>query len=193
MESKVEAKANVRTCDIKVPRPCNSIAEYMYVPTYDANRIYYYCKEHKDVYVNRNGYSDDEFTPIQHTIEEIAMMQRDCNPMMGQVIDSINNLLKQRGNIYGDIRCNMNCQEELMGVVKRWYNSHQRHDKGLQATLSERDMIAWQGCMEMVMHKIARMITGDPMHLDNYDDGGGYLKLMKDIVSPYRNQENDKI
>lgn len=34
--------------------------------------------------------------------------------------------------------------------------------------------------LEMVQHKIARILNGDPQYLDNWVDGAGYFKLVAD-------------
>lgn len=39
-----------------------------------------------------------------------------------------------------------------------------------------------QEALEMIMHKVARILNGDPYFVDNYRDIAGYAKLVQDIL-----------
>ena len=88
-------------------------------------------------------------------------------------------ILEQRGQIYGDVRDNMNCQHAMMEA----WRTHFKPD----AFMSEYDRIGFEGCIAMVMHKLARIATGGRLdHADNYDDVAGYIELAKGIATKER-------
>jgi len=93
----------------------------------------------------------------------------------------IGGVLQQRGSIYGDIRDNMNCAKQLIGVIKYYYQMNPK-SKGFQFK-SVYDETGFQGCLEMVCHKLARIVTGYMGHEDNYIDVAGYIELARKIVT----------
>jgi len=90
-------------------------------------------------------------------------------------------LLEERGKIYGDVRDNMNCAYELTQVLKR-YNRPIRIDY---------NSIGHMGCLDMIMHKLARIMTGKEIHLDNYDDICGYAKLARNIAEQQKKENKN--
>lgn len=89
-------------------------------------------------------------------------------------------LLKERGSIYGDIRDNMNCAHELMRVLDKYMYNRSLSNPYL--SLRSYDFVGHQGCLVMICHKLARIVTGATIHADNYDDIGGYARLARDIA-----------
>jgi len=87
-------------------------------------------------------------------------------------------LLKQRGSVYGDVRNNMMCSDELQMTLLNWFNECQKQD----VFKSELDRRGWFGCVQMICHKLARMVTGDVTYEDNYKDICGYTELARKIV-----------
>jgi hypothetical protein len=79
--------------------------------------------------------------------------------------------LKQRGSIYGTIESNSMITQDFMRVIN--------HHAMLHGTvLSE----VHKECLHMIVHKIGRMICGDPMYPDNPHDIAGYAKLLEDWI-----------
>lgn len=87
-----------------------------------------------------------------------------------------NELLENRGSIYGDVKNNMNCANDFIDV---WNNYMAKYGPTFMTKYNE---IAYVGCMTMVFHKLARMCTGVQFHLDNFEDIKGYIELAKKIV-----------
>lgn len=80
---------------------------------------------------------------------------------------SINEVLDDRGKTYGEFRdCAIISQElkKIMRLQDGW--------KRLTCAQSE--------ALEMVQHKIARILNGDPNHKDSWIDIEGYAKLVSD-------------
>lgn len=91
--------------------------------------------------------------------------------------DITKNLLQQRGSIYGDVKDNMNCAGELAEVIFT-YIEHNPHFKNWK----KYERMGYRGCIDMVLHKLARIATGNPTYADNYEDIKGYIELARKIV-----------
>jgi hypothetical protein len=82
-----------------------------------------------------------------------------------------------------------NINEMLDGRANRYgtFEGHARISQALKRAMQ--DSPNWQ-CLtdvqkeglEMVQHKIARMLNGDPLYLDNIIDIVGYSTLVKDVM-----------
>lgn len=89
-----------------------------------------------------------------------------------------------------------NVNDMLAGRESR-YGSFQGHAKiaqGLKAVMHERS--GWDGladdqkeALEMIQHKIARILNGDPNYLDNWVDLVGYAQL---VVNRLEKEDNHK-
>lgn len=86
-------------------------------------------------------------------------------------------LLANRGAIYGDVRDNMNCTTELSKVFFKYVMRNPKFQDW-----DKYDQMGYRGCMDMVFHKLARIATGDPRYQDNYEDVKGYTELARKIV-----------
>lgn len=78
---------------------------------------------------------------------------------------TIQKTLKERGSRYGEFADNAEISQMLkqtMRSAKNW----------------EMLTYAQQEALEMVQHKISRMLNGDPEYLDNVVDILGYTELM---------------
>lgn len=79
----------------------------------------------------------------------------------------IGKVLEERGSRYGEFKNHAEIAQGLkheMHVSPGW----NRLDPDMKEAL------------EMVQHKIARILNGDPQYLDNWVDGAGYFKLVAD-------------
>mgnify|MGYP006275485251 CR=1 FL=1 len=79
-------------------------------------------------------------------------------------------LLIERGKTHGDYALHARITQE----IKRIYRDGSSHDKFTDAQRESLDMIA---------HKIGRIIAGDPDFRDHWDDIAGYAKLVADRCS----------
>lgn len=75
----------------------------------------------------------------------------------------IKDVTNARGAVYGDFRIQFRVAQQLKDVV---YTS-------CQASLSA----AQREILDMIMHKVSRIIIGDPNYLDNWIDIQGYASL----------------
>lgn len=82
---------------------------------------------------------------------------------------NIDDTLKQRGSLYGEFSDNAALCQALKDAMRA-------HPGWANHTPSTRE------ALEMTQHKIARMISGDPLYLDSIRDAIGYLTLaMREI------------
>lgn len=81
----------------------------------------------------------------------------------------IENTLKERGSRYGTFDDNANtCQsiKELMRKHESWS-----------------DMAPYQmEALDMIAHKLARILNGDPYYIDSWHDISGYATLVENIL-----------
>lgn len=86
-------------------------------------------------------------------------------------LDSIDNTLAQRGSRYGD------------------FEEHARITQAIKSAMV--DSINWpllgdnqKECLEMVAHKIGRILNGDPDYHDSWHDIIGYVRLVEKTLKP---------
>lgn len=81
----------------------------------------------------------------------------------------IDNILAERGERYGSFEDHAQISQSLkkaMHKSKNWSNLTDVQKEGL----------------EMIQHKIARILNGDHLYLDNVVDIVGYSTLIKDVM-----------
>ncbi len=83
---------------------------------------------------------------------------------------SIDNTLQERGNRYGDFKGHA----EIVQALKDVMHEQVGWDK---LTPDKRE------CLEMIAHKIGRILNGDPEYKDNWHDIVGYAKLVDDSLA----------
>lgn len=82
---------------------------------------------------------------------------------------NVNDTLAERGNRYGDFATHAQITQDLKAVFvasPKW------------ATLNA----AMKEGLEMVAHKIGRILNGDPTYGDSWHDIAGYAKLVEDFL-----------
>lgn len=82
-------------------------------------------------------------------------------------MESIDNILKERGERYGDFTTQSVISQELKTIVVKGYGW--RRFRPYQA----------EG-MSMILHKISRIVNGDPDYVDSWRDVEGYAKRVAD-------------
>ena len=85
---------------------------------------------------------------------------------MKQTIDEV---LSERGARYGTFKGHAEISQHLKMTVKRYLEKREQH-------LADDQMEA----LEMICHKLARIINGDPNYHDSWTDVAGYSQLVAD-------------
>lgn len=83
---------------------------------------------------------------------------------------NISQILSERGNRYGKFTGHAQITQELKSVM---------HESKNWEKLSADQMEA----LEMIAHKIGRILNGDPNYDDSWIDIGGYSKLVADRLT----------
>ena len=81
----------------------------------------------------------------------------------------IQNTLKERGNKYGAFSDNANTCQSIKELMRK-------HD-------AWSDMSPYQmEALDMIAHKLARILNGDPYYIDSWHDIAGYATLVENIL-----------
>jgi len=92
------------------------------------------------------------------------------------MVDSTDDIIKKRTPVHGEYTENSRCTWEIMRAMMQERNWSTLDDKQKHS-------------LYMIVHKIARIVTGDPDYEDHWDDIAGYAKLVADRirnpVTPY--------
>lgn len=87
--------------------------------------------------------------------------------------DSIDQILVERGKQYGDFTTHA----EITYRLKRDIRSFAA---GRTPDMTD---VHWEA-LDMIIHKIGRILNGNPNHRDSWDDIAGYAKLAADRCKP---------
>ena len=82
--------------------------------------------------------------------------------------NDLNTILAERGAQYGDFSAQARLSQRLKSVVR----DHRPAGLPLNASQTE--------SMEMILHKIARIVNGNPDNEDSWRDIAGYATLIAD-------------
>jgi hypothetical protein len=85
--------------------------------------------------------------------------------------DNIDVLLAERGKVHGDYTEHAQITQDLKQVVYKARN---------WSVLSP----VQREALDMLTHKMGRILAGDPNHRDHWDDISGYSRLAAERVSP---------
>jgi hypothetical protein len=83
------------------------------------------------------------------------------------IMEDLDKILVERGNRYGQFSGHARITQSLKRAMVNSPNWDALPD----------DM---KECLEMVAHKIGRILNGDPQYRDSWDDIMGYVKLVVD-------------
>lgn len=83
--------------------------------------------------------------------------------------------LKDRGDRYGAFTGHAEVTQNLKGEIRRQLRMRQK-------TLADDQ----QEALDMICHKMARIVNGDPDYADSWIDIAGYAKLVADRLDPPR-------
>lgn len=87
-------------------------------------------------------------------------------------------ILAARGAIYGEFSSHAEITQRLKDILRGTWPRAAGADPCPWEKLSDHHKEA----LEMICHKIARILNGDPNYADNWDDIAGYAKLVADKV-----------
>ena len=82
---------------------------------------------------------------------------------------TINEILDERGQRYGTFQGHAEISQHLKATIRRYLDKREQH-------LDNDQMEA----LEMICHKLARIINGDPNYHDSWTDVAGYSQLVAD-------------
>jgi hypothetical protein len=93
------------------------------------------------------------------------------------MLDTISAMLVERNVTHGDYCDHAGITQAIKAVL---YNSVSRRypDRPLMHKLSDMQ----RESLDMIAHKIGRILAGDPNHKDHWDDIAGYSKLIADAI-----------
>lgn len=89
---------------------------------------------------------------------------------------SIDETLKERGSRYGDYRGHA----EVSQGIKNILYSALATNPNIDFDLLDDDI---KETLEMIAHKLGRIVNGDPYYADSYIDIAGYAKLVGDRLN----------
>lgn len=82
-------------------------------------------------------------------------------------LTNIDEVLTERGSRYGSFTGHADVTQKIKHVLTRGQNWHKLQDDQKEA-------------LEMIAHKIGRIVNGDPDYADSWVDIAGYAKLVSD-------------
>lgn len=82
---------------------------------------------------------------------------------------NINRTLEQRGSKYGTMPCNANLTRKLMATLEEHSGYAELSNVHVE-------------CLQMIMHKISRLMCGNPYYADNVHDIAGYATLLEEFI-----------
>lgn len=85
-------------------------------------------------------------------------------------MDDIDAILEERGKQHGDFTVNASISQELKAVAQS--------DVGGYSSMRP----VQREAIDMILHKISRILAGNPDHRDHWDDIAGYAKLASDRI-----------
>lgn len=94
-------------------------------------------------------------------------------------MSDIDETLAERGTRYGSFESHAAITQNIKGAMRRSPNWNK-----LAADQTE--------CLEMIAHKIGRILNGDPNYHDSWHDIVGYTKLVADRILETHVQGNPK-
>ena len=90
-----------------------------------------------------------------------------------EVFDTLTNTLTERGNRYGKFKNQAAVSQELKQALYR-------HMDLVSKVELDPDQLE---ALEMICHKLARIVNGDPDYADSWHDIAGYAQLVADRLN----------
>ena len=89
-----------------------------------------------------------------------------------EAFDSLTNTLTERGKRYGAFTGHAEIAQQLKAVMRSY-----EAKRGCDLDPDQRE------ALEMIAHKIARVLNGDPNYADSWHDIAGYAQLVADRLN----------
>lgn len=86
-----------------------------------------------------------------------------------QDMNTIDTILAERGSRYGKFETHAEITQRYKRLTHKFL-----HNSGKELDHDQ------QEALDMIFHKIGRIINGDPSYIDSWDDIAGYAKLVAD-------------
>jgi len=86
-------------------------------------------------------------------------------------MEELNDILEERGKRYGDFKTHADITQKLKDDMKHNFEGWERLSN------SQRE------ALEMIAHKIGRILNGDPDYSDSWVDIAGYSQLIVDQLN----------
>ena len=112
-----------------------------------------------------NSSSELEMDPFAGEVSSTT----ESNPTVEKSTPDIDQILEERGKRYGVFSVHADITQNLKHVLKCY--------KGWDKLSNDK-----KEALEMIMHKIGRIINGDPGYKDSWTDIVGYAKLVEDSL-----------
>lgn len=109
-------------------------------------------------------------TPVHANYAKKNVYINGENNVANQTTD-VTQVLTERGTRYGKFSGHANVTQDLKKVIRH-------HLKQREKKLTDEQIEA----LEMIAHKIGRIINGDPNYADSWVDIAGYAKLVSDSL-----------
>lgn len=93
---------------------------------------------------------------------------------------SIDKVLTERGNRYGAFKDGANIMQQLKTVMRATDGWERLTDSQKEA-------------LEMIQHKIGRVLNGDPTYIENFTDIAGYATLIVDELKKTEGATDAKV
>ena len=95
-------------------------------------------------------------------LEQVSLRQSQRIKSQETQMKAVQDILQERGPTYGDFRGGAKISQYLKKAVATY---------GVNLTPTHKESL------DMIMHKVARLLNGDPMHVDTWQDIVGYATL----------------
>lgn len=92
-------------------------------------------------------------------------------------------MLDQRGSRYGDFFGHARAAQDIKGVI----HAHLGRNPNFKLMTPAEKAVIEEG-LDMIAHKIGRIVNGDPKYYDSWDDIGGYAEITRKRVAPRPNE-----
>ena len=92
----------------------------------------------------------------------------------------IDKTLEERGGRYGPFEGHANVTQSIKRAISPV--DHKLFVMVECGLLEEEEADAIKECLDMVAHKIGRIVNGDPLYLDSWHDIIGYVKLIENMI-----------
>ena len=93
----------------------------------------------------------------------------------GEILQSVEDTLKQRGSRYGEYPKVSHVSQEIKAILSKGAKSAGKSD-------SDMPDYVWES-LDMIANKLSRIVNGDPLYDDNWRDIAGYAQLIVDEIN----------